>query len=350
LIGLIAVGVVFAVGFGLFIARMISNPLREAVSFSKEVATGDLSKHITVETKDETGQLADSFNIMIDELRKIMADIKGSSGSVASASRELSASSEQMSAGLGEGTKRITQIASAVEEMGQSIGEIARSASVMAASAAKASEQADAGGKIVHETVAEVKSIAEAVERSEAMVGSLGEHSRQIGEIVTVISDIADQTNLLALNAAIEAARAGEQGRGFAVVADEVRKLAERTAQATSQISGIVRAIQGEMDGTIKSMGDGTQKVKAGVEYAGRAGEALRNIVSSVAELQSMVQQIATATQQMSSVSGQLGSDTEAVAATSKEASATSEETARSAVELARVSATLEQVAGRFRV
>ena len=195
-----------------------------------------------------------------------------------------------------------------------------------------------------------MKSIAEAVERSESMVGSLGEHSRQIGEIVTVISDIADQTNLLALNAAIEAARAGDQGRGFAVVADEVRKLAERTAQATSQISGIVRAIQAEMDGTVKSMGDGAQKVKAGVEHATHAGDALRNIVTSVGELQSMVQQIATATQQMSEVSGQLGSDTEAVALSSKEASASSEETARSAVELAQISATLQQVADRFRV
>ncbi len=284
MIALMAVGVVFAVGFGLFIARTISDPIKEAVRFSKEVATGDLSRHLAVGRKDETGELAISFNGMIDELRTMMSEVKASSDAVASASREMSTSSGQMSSGLGEGTRRITQIASAVEEMGQSITEIARSAAVMATSAAKASEQADGGGKIVHETVDEVKSIAQAVERSGAMVGSLGEHSRQIGEIVTVISDIADQTNLLALNAAIEAARAGEQGRGFAVVADEVRKLAERTAEATSQISGIVRAIQKEMDGTVKSMGDGAQRVKVGVEHANHAGEALRNIVTSVGE------------------------------------------------------------------
>jgi len=348
--GLVVVGIVAAVGLGFLIAGMISSPINQTVRFSRKVAAGDFSEHVAIHRSDETGELAEAFNAMIDQVRTMIADIKDSSALVASASHELGAASDQMSRGLGDGARSITQIASSAEEMSQGVSEMARNAETMMASAESASGQAASGSDIVRETIGEVRSIAETVEKSARMVESLGEHSRQIGEIVTVISDIADQTNLLALNAAIEAARAGEQGRGFAVVADEVRKLAERTAEATCQIGSIINTIQGQMDATVGAMGEGARKVKVGVEYAARAGDALSDIMESVTDLQSQVRQVAAATRQMADVSGQLGSDAEEVARSSEEASSGSRQIAESALDLARISDKLHQVAEVFKV
>ncbi len=172
---------------------------------------------------------------------------------------------------------------------------------------------------------------------------------KNIGEIVSVIKDIADQTNLLALNAAIEAARAGEQGRGFAVVADEVRKLAERTSKATSEIGSMIGAIQDEVQKAVASMNEGTKRVEIGVEYSSNAGEALKNIVRSVDNLQSMVQQIASATEEMSTVSEQISSDIETIANVSKETSAGSEQIAQSSSDLARLASKLSDLVRQFR-
>ncbi len=179
---------------------------------------------------------------------------------------------------------------------------------------------------------------------------ALGDRSKQIGEIVSVIKDIADQTNLLALNAAIEAARAGEQGRGFAVVADEVRKLAEKTAHSTSEIGGMINAIQAETEKAVVSMGEGTKKVKVGVELANQAGEGLHKIVDSVNGLQTMVQQIASATEEMSTVSEQISGDIEVIAAVSKETSAGSCQIGQESANLSKMATELRTDVSRFRV
>ena len=195
-----------------------------------------------------------------------------------------------------------------------------------------------------------VKAIAQTVSESAGLMTSLGERSKQIGDIVSVIKDIADQTNLLALNAAIEAARAGEQGRGFAVVADEVRKLAERTTKATSEIGSMIGAIQDEVDKAVVSMGEGTKRVETGVEYSTNAGNALSDIVKSVENLQSMVQQIASATEEMSSVSEQISGDIETIANVSRETSTGSEQIAESSSELAKLASNLSNMVRQFKV
>ena len=209
---------------------------------------------------------------------------------------------------------------------------------------------ADKGQEIVTKSVEEVKAISETVNESAKLMSSLGERSKQIGEIVNVIKDIADQTNLLALNAAIEAARAGEQGRGFAVVADEVRKLAERTAKATAEISGMIGAIQEEMDQAVISMENGTKRVEVGVEFSIQAGVALKQIVGSVTDLQTMVQQIATATEEMSTASEQISGDIETIANVSKETSVSSDQVSQASSDLARLAADLQGTVGMFRV
>jgi methyl-accepting chemotaxis protein len=198
--------------------------------------------------------------------------------------------------------------------------------------------------------VEKVNEIANSVSRSAELITSLGERSKQIGEIINVIKDIADQTNLLALNAAIEAARAGEQGRGFAVVADEVRKLAERTTKATSEIGGMIGTIQSEVDIAVNSMDEANKRVELGVQDVTKAGESLNKIVASVDSLQSMVQQIATATEEMSTVSETINCDIETIARVSQDTSSGSGQIAASASDLSRLSSDLQRVAGQFKM
>lgn len=347
--------VVFAIGVSIvlarFIKRSITTPLQRGVRLAEAIAGGDLSQRIDErEIKGEVGPLLAAMESMTEKLKGIMAEISSAGDSMASASQQLSSSSEQLSGGTRTQAEKTAQIATASTEMSQTIGDIANNTTSIAASAAQTVMIAGEGGKIVERSVKEVRAIAETVSESAMLMSSLGDRSRQIGEIIGVIKDIADQTNLLALNAAIEAARAGEQGRGFAVVADEVRKLAERTTKATAEISGMITAIQEEVQKAVHSMDEGTKRVNVGVEYSTKTGDALRGIVNSVNELQSMVQQIATATDEMSSVSDQINGDIEGVAAVANETSLSSHQIAQSANDLAKLSLNLTAIVGKFRV
>ena len=203
---------------------------------------------------------------------------------------------------------------------------------------------------VVNRSVDKVKLIAKTIDQSAQLIKSLGERSNQIGEIVNVINDIADQTNLLALNAAIEAARAGEQGRGFAVVADEVRKLAERTGNSTAEIGTMVKSIQNEVHQIVISMENITKEVKAGVDLSTEAGGVLRNIVESADKLHLMVQQIASATEEMASTSEEINKDIETISSLSAGTSGSSGEIAKASFELSQLSVNLEDVVKGFKV
>jgi methyl-accepting chemotaxis protein len=347
---LLAIAISLGLTSSLWIIRSITRPLNEAVKAANRIAEGDLSIDIEVRGKDETGQLLFAMKQMAEKLKGIVTEIRCASENVASGSGELSAISEQINRGLTDQSERSQQIVTASEQMSQTVTDVAKNATDIASSSTQAAEVAKNGESIVCKSVEEVKAIATTVEHSARLMKSLGNRSTQIGNIVDVIKDIADQTNLLALNAAIEAARAGGQGRGFAVVADEVRKLAERTAKATSEISGMIKAIQGEVDNAVLSMDQATKQVEAGVERSTQAGEALQHIVKSVGDVQSMVQHIASGTEEMSRVSEQFSGDMQAIATSQAAISSVSGQVARSSSDLARLAANLHTVVIQFQL
>lgn len=348
------VSVIFIVLFVIILTKAISAPLVKCALVAEGMAAGDLTKNIDIEQKyipkDEVGKLITATSNMSEKLKGIVFEIKSTADTIASASQQLSASSEQMSRGVAEQSGRASQIAASSTEMSQTVIDIAKNASSIASSAVDTAKTAKKGEGIVDKAVEEVKAIAQTVSESAGLMTSLGDRSKQIGDIVSVIKDIADQTNLLALNAAIEAARAGEQGRGFAVVADEVRKLAERTTKATSEISSMIGAIQGEVQKAVVSMDEGAKRVEIGVEYSSSAGDALKDIVKSVDNLQSMVQQIASATEEMSTVSEQISGDIETIANVSRETSTGSEQISESSSDLARLATKLSDLVKQFKV
>ncbi|KAF0180696.1 MAG: methyl-accepting chemotaxis protein [Nitrospirae bacterium] len=350
IVGLLAVSVVFAIAVTLLIIRSIAGPLSEGVSVANRLAAGDLTATVSVKYNDEVGKLMAAMDVMVKSLRELIGKIKYAADNMASGSEQLSASAEQISRGIGEQSSRSSQIATATEEMSQTVIDVAKNTADIARISSDTYSQAKDGEAIVNKSVGEVQAIASTVAESSEVMQRLGNSSKEIGNIVEVINDIADQTNLLALNAAIEAARAGEQGRGFAVVADEVRKLAERTSQATSQIGKMIRSIQDEVGNAVASMNNATAKVETGVQFSRKAGESLGTIVSSISSLQSMVQQIASATEEMSSVSETVSSDIQNIAEGSKEIASGGGQIAQSSSELARLASELQSVVGRFRV
>ncbi|MBF0343259.1 MAG: methyl-accepting chemotaxis protein [Nitrospirae bacterium] len=340
----------FIIGFSLFISRLNTRPLVKGVETMRQVTQGDLTVEIEVDCMDEIGKLLTAIKEMVEKIRMMISTIKTSAESIATASEELSSNSSQMSRGINEQANRSSQIATAATQMSQTAADIAQNTSTISKSVEATANMATGGANIVNQSVEMVTAIAGTVEEASQFVTSLGDRSMKIGDIINVIKDIADQTNLLALNAAIEAARAGEQGRGFAVVADEVRKLAERTSKATSEISEMIGSIQNEVKSTVNSMDEVTQKVHTGVTHVTKAGNSLRDIVQSVEDLKGLVHNIATATEEMSSVSDTIQKDIEAVADISNEASAGSGEIAQSAADLAQLSVDLQRIIDQFRV
>ncbi len=328
----------------------LKKPVTELKGVLERVAQGDLSVDIKAQSKDELGMISQSVHEAIVSIKKLIAESKTIASSLASSSEQLSATTEEISRNLKSQTERASQIASAAEEMSQTVVDIAKNASNIAEVSVTTANVAKEGRDMTMNTANEIKVIEGAINKLSEVINILGDRSRQIGEIVTVIKDIADQTNLLALNAAIEAARAGEQGRGFAVVADEVRKLAERTAKATDEIAEMIRGIQSEVDVAEGSMEDATKKVASGVELSNKSAEILGQIFSKAQELQGMIQQIASATEEMSSVTDHITQDIGSIAEGSKEISLAVDQSAQTASDIARLGSELNTAIGRFKV
>ncbi len=349
LIGLGVAAIVFAVAVTYLLVRSITVPIGRSIKTANLLVGGNLALNIRVDRKDEFGDEAEAVRLMLEKWRDIINSVKQVSSTVASSSAELSASAEQMSRGSGTQAEKAQQVAAASEELSQTVGDIAKNASDIASTATHAASTARAGGQIVEEAVYEVKKIAETVDESVDHITSLTELSHRVGEIIGIINEIADQTNLLALNAAIEAARAGEHGRGFAVVADEVRKLAERTTGATSEVNGIVEEIQNKVKSAVSSIGLVSSNVDNGVQLSTKAGDELKTIVKNVEDLQFMVQQIASAIEEMSSTSEQISTDIESIAHISRETSQASGGVSGASRELSRLSEDLQSMANQFK-
>ncbi|HMK44279.1 MAG TPA: methyl-accepting chemotaxis protein [Dissulfurispiraceae bacterium] len=346
--GVVGVAVLSVLMF--IMIRIILRPLGHLVDTANKVASGDLTASLEYSRNDEIGKVFRAMGAMVDNLKKLIGEIKNSTSTLAAGSEELSASAKEISRSMEDQSNRSSQIATAAEEMSQTVVDVAKNASNIAEAAQNAASRAKDGENAVEESIAETKGIAETVNTSAKVMQALVEKSNQIGEIVSVINDIADQTNLLALNAAIEAARAGEQGRGFAVVADEVRKLAERTGKATSEITGMIRSVQNEVKDATVSMDDTKKRVVSGVEMSKRAGATLRDIVAGVETLQSMVQQIASATEEMSSVAETISSDVQNIAGSAREISSGSDQIAVTSADIAKQGSNLQASVSQFRV
>ncbi|HMK42830.1 MAG TPA: methyl-accepting chemotaxis protein [Dissulfurispiraceae bacterium] len=349
---LFIVALIWSIFFGSIVVKdvlaQVGGEPREISILAEKIASGDLSMTFK-DTQSVTGIYA-SIVRMSERLKTVISSVRTASASMASGSEQLSASSEEITRTMGEQSARSTQIATAADEMSQTVVDIAKNAANIAEAANETVEIAKKGADVVNRSVEESREIAGAVNSSAEVMQTLGEKSKLIGEIVGVINDIADQTNLLALNAAIEAARAGEQGRGFAVVADEVRKLAERTGKATSEIGGMIRSIQTEVDGAIEAMQAATKKVDVGLQYSQEAGTELGRIVQSADGLKSMVQMIASATEEMSTTSETISADIQGIAAGSSEMSQGVSQIAQASSELARLAGELKGNVDLFRV
>ncbi len=338
-------------GAGWWFSGRLVKPIAPAVERAKAIADGDLSgEDLPVKSQDELGQLTGAMNSMSHSLRELVQQVIGASTEVAAASNQIASSSEEVASGMDEQSAQVSRVSAAIEQMSASVVEVARKSSDAANSAADAGKIAQEGGGVVEETITGMNAISDAVRASADSVQNLGKRGEQIGAIVATINDIADQTNLLALNAAIEAARAGEHGRGFAVVADEVRKLADRTTQATEEIGESITAIQTETGQAVDRMNAGTQQVTDGAQKATAAGDSLKRIVSSANDVAAMIQSIAAAAEEQSAASDEVARSVEQISQVASQTAEGGRQATQAAFQLATKAEELQSVCKRFRM
>nr|WP_248803497.1 methyl-accepting chemotaxis protein [Pseudomonas sp. MWU13-2100] len=340
----------FGILAAVIITRQITRPIRETLGVVERIAGGDLTHHLTVIRRDELGVLQQGIQHMGETLRNLISGIRDGVTQISSAAEELSAVTEQTSIGVNSQKVETDQVATAMQEMTATVQEVARNAEQASQAAADADGQAREGDKVVAEAIAQIERLAAEVLRSTEAMTLLQQESNKIGSVMDVIKAVAEQTNLLALNAAIEAARAGEAGRGFAVVADEVRSLAQRTQKSTEEIEGLVAGLQSGTQQVANVMNNSRGLTDNSVELTRKAGVSLGNITRTVSNIQSMNQQIAAAAEQQSAVADEISRSIVNVRDISEQTAAASDETAASSVELARLGNQLQMMVSHFKV
>ena len=346
----IIIGLTLSIALGLIITRSVNYGVRELAKTASKLANGELSARVDWNSTDELGDVGRAFNRMAIEFSSLISQVRQSADQVASAAAIQAGTAEKVSAISDNQTQQAAIAASSIENLNLAVKEIAQKTVDVLTSASDASAMADEGQQVVNKAVLGIQLVAVTVSESAQLMVSLGQRSDQIGQIINVIKDIAEQTNLLALNAAIEAARAGEQGRGFAVVADEVRKLAERTALATSEISKMISAIQSETGNAVATMEKGSSEVSDGVALANQAGKSLQNINNSVKRVVDMIEQISESTRSQSETTNEITQRVEHIAEMAQENTVSVNETTHASHDLQKLSGHLQQVVSRFKL
>ncbi|KAF0142380.1 MAG: methyl-accepting chemotaxis protein [Stygiobacter sp.] len=328
----------------------VLTPINEGSLVLAKMASGDLSIRMEGVYKGDHKIMLNSINQLGESLSSVLTEVRQAVQATASASSQISSSTEEMAAGSQEQSSQTAEVASAVEEMTHTIYETTKNTSMAAETAKYAGSKAAEGGKVVDETIKGMVRIADVVNRSAQTVETLGSSSNQIGEIIQVIEDIADQTNLLALNAAIEAARAGEQGRGFAVVADEVRKLAERTTKATKEIATMIKQIQKDTSEAVGSMKLGKTEVEKGKTLAEKAGVSLSEIIEGADKVLDIITQVAAASEEQTSAAEEISKSIDGINSVTREAAAGIHEIAKATEDLSRLTIRLQDLTNKFKL
>jgi methyl-accepting chemotaxis protein len=342
-------GFVVGIGIAVLITRSVTTVMMEMVGVVQEIANNNLATaDLEITTQDETGQAGEALNRMKNNLRQVIQSIASTATHVASASEEISASATQQAQSSETQKDQTAQVAASMHEMSSTVTQVSDNCNKAAHAARQAAETARQGGSIVEDTLTKMQLIADSVAATAKTVEGLGKSSDQIGHIIGVIDDIADQTNLLALNAAIEAARAGEQGRGFAVVADEVRKLAERTSAATKEIAQMVKGIQDETAAAVTAMEAGTKQAEEGVSSTAKAGDSLKAIIQVSEQVGGMITEIATAATEQSATSEQVNNNVEQISKLVKESALGAQQSATACQDLSGLALDLQAMVGKF--
>ena len=349
-ITLLVIATGLTVLFAWLLTNSITKPIANALSAAEEIAEGNLTRPITVDGEDEAGRLLLAMSKMQDKLRDTLQRISGSATQLASAAEELNSVTDESARGLTQQNNEIEQAATAVNEMTSAVEEVARNAVSTSEASKNATTSAGDGRDLVQETVSAIERMSADVQSTATLIGDLANESRDIGKVLDVIRGLADQTNLLALNAAIEAARAGEAGRGFAVVADEVRALAHRTQQSTSEIERMIGSIQSGTEHAVDSMRNSTERAESTLNIARGAGLSLDTINSAIVEINERNLVIASAAEEQAQVAREVDRNLVNIRDLSVQSATGANQTSAASNELSRLALDLNNMVGRFSI
>ncbi len=344
------IGLAFSCAFFLFAPGLITRPLADLSEGIRRLSHGDLSARVEVGSDDEFGHLGRTFNEFAGKQQELIKQVQDAVEKLRGSAADLAVVADQTSGGVNRQKVETEQVATAMHQMSATVQEIARTAVQTAQSTTNADEQATSGKDRVESTIASIRKLADGVECSASVIEKLKAESTNIGGVLEVIRNIAEQTNLLALNAAIEAARAGEQGRGFAVVADEVRTLAQRTQQSTKEIETMIRTLRSGTDEAVGVMEASRDRAHETVRTGAEAGELLVSVVQAVGEIRDMNHQVANATEEQSQVTDEINQGVAKIQKVAEETSVGADQTAQASAELSRLGETLQQMVSHFNV